>query len=151
MTSRRASVRVAARERARQAKARADAQRQDRERAVQGAQEAFFEGELQRNEALAEADRHETEMARQVRALLELGEPVARVAQLCELTETEVRSLSRRAASADDDRSPAPSAAVPQLPDRPAAAGEGAGEGAGDEDRPARSGDDKIAAAEAVS
>jgi hypothetical protein len=143
MTSRRASVRVAARERARQAKARADAQRQDRELAVQRAQEAFFEAELRRSEALAEAGRHETEMARQVRALLELGEPVARVAQLCELTATEVRSLSRRAASAEEDRSPTTRPAVTELPDRSAAAD--------DEDRPARSGEDEIAAAEAVS
>jgi hypothetical protein len=63
--------------------------------------------------------------------------PVARVAQLCELTATEVRSLSRRAGSAAEDRSPT-RAAVAELPHRPAAAD--------DEDRPGRSDDDEMAA-----
>jgi uncharacterized alpha-E superfamily protein len=65
-----------------------------------------------------------------------------RVAQLCELIATEVRSLSRLAASAEEDRSPTTRAAVTKLPDRSAAADH--------EDRSARSGEDEIAGAGAV-
>lgn len=86
---------VSARERARTAKARLDAQRADREKRVEDAATDFYTASDLRDEALAEIARREQEMAEAIDTLQTDGENFERIAELCGTTTSEVRRLRR--------------------------------------------------------
>ncbi len=100
-TTRKTAGKVSARDRARAAKARLDAQRADRERRIEDAATAYYAAVDARDEALAVAAQREQDMADAVGALQEDGETVDRIADLCETSAKEVRRLLRLGGGAD--------------------------------------------------
>jgi DNA-directed RNA polymerase specialized sigma24 family protein len=105
MMARTSTTKISARERARAAKARLDAEERDHQKLVEDAVVSYYEGEDARDaahEALAAA---ETGRAAAVNALSELGESVTRIASLTGLDASEVRKLKRTASmlGKDDD------------------------------------------------
>lgn len=74
-----------------------DAEKVERERRLYEVVTAFHEARVERDEAIASAGRHEAVMAARLGNLLDMGEPLDRVATLCDLTEAEARGLRRRA------------------------------------------------------
>lgn len=96
-------MKISARERARAAKARLDAEERDHQKLVEDAVVSYYEGDDARDaahEALAAA---ETARAAAVNTLAELGESVTRIASLTGLDATEVRKLKRTATTPDKD------------------------------------------------
>lgn len=96
-------MKISARERARAAKARLDAEERDHQKLVEDAVVSYYEGDDARDaahEALAAA---ETARAAAVNTLAELGESVTRIASLTGLDTTEVRKLKRTATTPDKD------------------------------------------------
>jgi DNA-directed RNA polymerase specialized sigma24 family protein len=105
MMARTSTTKISARERARAAKARLDAEERDHQKLVEDAVVSYYEGEDARDaahEALAAA---ETGRAAAVNAISELGESVTRIASLTGLDASEVRKLKRTASmpGKDDD------------------------------------------------
>lgn len=102
---------VQARERARKAKARLDAQRADHDRKVEAAATQFFEAQGDHEQALEAAASADAAMVSAVGEMVELGLTNAQISMLCELAETEVRAARKRA------RELASSAGQESLPD----------------------------------
>ncbi len=103
---RKTASKVSARERARAAKARLDAQRAEREKRIEDAATVFYEATDRRDVALAEVTVQENAMAQAVMALQADGETVERIAELCGTSPAEIRRLRRLlspAGSAADD------------------------------------------------
>jgi DNA-directed RNA polymerase specialized sigma24 family protein len=101
--ARTSTTKISARERARAAKAKLDAEERDHQKLVEDAVVSYYEGEDARDaahEALAAA---ETARAAAVNALSELGESVTRIASLTGLDASEVRKLKRTASTPDKD------------------------------------------------
>lgn len=101
--ARTSTTKISARERARAAKAKLDAEERDHQKLVEDAVVSYYEGEDARDaahEALAAA---ETARAAAVNTLSELGESVTRIASLTGLDATEVRKLKRTASTTDKD------------------------------------------------
>lgn len=96
MAERRTSKKIAARDRVRQIRARLDAEKAERERRLYEIVTAFHEARVERDEALASAGRHEAAMAAHLGDLVGMDEPLERAATLCDMTESEARSLRRR-------------------------------------------------------
>ncbi|MFF5325116.1 hypothetical protein ACFY2Y_15485 [Janibacter hoylei] len=92
--------------RAREAKAKVDARRAERDQRISQVQTDFFIALAEREEAEEAIARAEDNMARAVQALTasDLKVSVDDVADLCELTTSEVRSLKKRdVASGESD------------------------------------------------
>lgn len=100
--ARTSTTKVTARERARAAKAVLDTERRDHEKAVEDATTTYYEAQDARDAAMAALEDADTARGVAVQALLELGEPPARVAVLVGLSAAEVRKLKRTAAAAED-------------------------------------------------
>ncbi len=101
--ARTSTTKISARERARTAKAKLDAEERDHHKLVEDAVVSYYEGEDARDaahEALATA---ETARAAAVNALSELGESVTRIASLTGLDASEVRKLKRTATTPNKD------------------------------------------------
>lgn len=99
----RGAGKVSARDRARAARAKLDADRAARDRRIEESATAYYVA-LEAREAAEEAAREaEASMAAAVAALLGEGESVERVAALCEISDGDVRRL-RRLAAADEPR-----------------------------------------------
>ena len=90
--------------RAREAKAKVDARRAERDQRISQVQTEFFIALAEREEAEEAIARAEDNMARAVQALTasDLKVSVDDVADLCELTTSEVRSLKKRALSSGE-------------------------------------------------
>lgn len=95
----RGAGKVSARDRARAARARLDADRAARDRRIEESATAYYAGLEAREAAEAAAREAETAMAGAVAALLGEGESIERVAALCDTTEADVRRLRRLAAT----------------------------------------------------
>jgi hypothetical protein len=93
--ARTSTTKVTARERARAAKAVLDAERRDHEKAVEDATTTYYEAQDARDTAITALEAADTACGVAVQALLDLGEPPARVAVLVGLTAAEVRKLKR--------------------------------------------------------
>ena len=101
--ARTSTTKISARERARAARAKLDAEERDHQKLVEDAVVSYYEGEDARDaahEALAAA---ENARAAAVNVLSELGESVTRIASLTGLDATEVRKLKRTASTTDKD------------------------------------------------
>jgi phage terminase small subunit len=101
--ARTSTTKISARERARAAKAKLDAEERDHRKLVEDAVVIYYESEDARDaahEALAAA---ETARAAAVNTLSDLGESVARIASLTGLDPSEVRKLKRTASTPDKD------------------------------------------------
>ncbi len=101
--ARTSTTKVTARERARAAKAVLDAERHDHEKAVEDATTTYYEAQDARDAAATALKDADTARGSAVQALLDLGEPPARVAALVGLTTTEVRKLKRTAATEENN------------------------------------------------
>lgn len=92
------SKKVEARERARAAKARVDARRAARDEEITKVQTAYFVAVADRDEALEAQAHAEQAMARAIAELNDrLGVRVDEIAELCEISQTDVRAFKRRA------------------------------------------------------
>ncbi len=98
--ARTSTTKVTARERARAAKAVLDAERRDHEKAVEDTT-TYYEAEDARDTAITALEAADTARGVAVQALLDLGEPPARVAVLVGLTAAEVRKLKRSTTAED--------------------------------------------------
>lgn len=78
-------------ERARTARLRLDAEREQRDRQIEEAAAAYFSTDDVRSELLRQVQAVETEIAASLRRLRELGESNARIAQLLGITTADVR------------------------------------------------------------
>ncbi len=101
--ARTSTTKVTARERARAAKAVLDAERRDHEKAVEDATTTYYEAQDARDAAAAALKDADTARGSAVQALLDLGEPPARVAALVGLSAADVRKLKRTAAAEDSN------------------------------------------------
>ncbi|GAA3621624.1 hypothetical protein GCM10022199_27650 [Marihabitans asiaticum] len=91
------SKKVEARERARAAKARVDARRAARDEQISEAQTAYYIAVADRDVALESVATAEQDMALSVSKLKDtLGVRPEEIAELCEITQAEVRALSKR-------------------------------------------------------
>jgi len=97
------TTKVTTRERARAAKAVLDAERRDHEKSVEVATTTYYEAQDARDTALTALEDADTARGAAVQALLDLGEPPARVAVLVGLSVAEVRKLKRTAAAEDSN------------------------------------------------
>lgn len=96
-----ANKRVEARKRAREVKARVDAQRAKQEKEISKVQTAFFVATADRDEAQESVAAAEQRMADAVRELSDDHDvSVDELAALCELSATDVRALKKRATPA---------------------------------------------------
>lgn len=86
---------VSARERARAAKAKLDAQQRDHEKLVEDAVTAYYDADDQRTAALAALTAADDGRAAAVTTLVELNEAPQRIAALVGLSTTEIRKLRR--------------------------------------------------------
>ena len=94
------SKKVEARERARAAKAKFDAEREQRDKQITAYTEDYFLAVAERDEAVAAVAAAEATTDGSVVDLIEgLGLPVSEAAQLCDLTVGEVRAMRKRVAS----------------------------------------------------
>lgn len=91
------SKKVAARERARVAKAALDRRRVETDKAIVDATTDFYGAVDAVEEAQALVAAAEAEEVKAVARLAELGQSVSEISSLCGITETEVRALRRRA------------------------------------------------------
>ena len=92
------SSQVAARERARAAKARLDAERAERDKLVEEAATEFYAAEGLMEDLEQQLEEARGSKAGAVVALGQLGEPVDRIAALCGISATEVRALKKAGA-----------------------------------------------------
>lgn len=95
--SARANGMASARAKARQRRAAQDQDRVARERRIEDAAAAFFVQADKRAAALDAVDEVETVMGSLLLTMLDEGEDVERVAELCEVDASDVRRWSRRA------------------------------------------------------
>lgn len=84
---------ITARERARAARLRIDAEREARDRAIEEAAAGFFESSDRRDALAAELTAVERDMGERLDALAELGENAKRIGELLELPAPEQRRL----------------------------------------------------------
>ena len=98
------SRKVEARERARAAKARFDAEREKRDKEITEHSERFFLAAADRDDAREAVARAEADMDATVAAMVDdLGMPAADVARLCDLTSAEVRAMRKRVAARGEE------------------------------------------------
>ena len=88
---------TAARERAREAKAKVDAARVEKDKLIEEQATAYYLGSDEHDKALAAAGEAETKMAAAVLALGDLDVPVQTVATLCGVDARRVRQLRKAA------------------------------------------------------
>ncbi|VXB97100.1 MULTISPECIES: hypothetical protein [Bacteria] len=88
------------RERARQRRAELDAERAQRDAAIEDAASTFFDANDARDELLAKLDAIDLDRALAIQALVELKETNPRIAQLLDIPAAEVRRLRELGASA---------------------------------------------------
>ncbi len=86
---------VSARERARAAKAKLDAEQRDHEKLVEDAVTAYYDAEDKRAAAAAALAAADTARAAAVKTLTDLNEPPKRIAALVGLSPVEIRKLRR--------------------------------------------------------
>ena len=101
--ARTSTTKISARERARAAKAKLDAEERDHQKLVEDAVVSYYEGEDARDAAHEALAASENARAAAVNVLSELGESVTRIASLTGLDATEVRKLKRTASTTDKD------------------------------------------------
>ena len=92
-TASRTASKSDARERARAARLRLDADRAERDRKLEEAATAFFVGDSRRTDLLAQVQEADQEMGRAVTDLVDLGETPNRIATLLGIATSEVRRL----------------------------------------------------------
>lgn len=95
---------VDARRRAREAKARLDAERIERDKKIEETATAFYVAEDKIQDLRDQLTQAETERNVHVHALLDLGETADRVAVLTGLTTKDVRQIKRTAPTANENR-----------------------------------------------
>lgn len=83
--------RIDARERARQARLRVDAEREERDRKIEAAATEYFKADDERGAVVAQLETAQGKVDSAIRALLELGESPRRVAALLEIEPADVR------------------------------------------------------------
>ncbi|VXC49017.1 conserved hypothetical protein [Bacillus mycoides] len=88
------------RERARQRRAELDAERAQRDAAIEDAASTFFDANDARDELLAKLDAIDLDRALAIQALVELKETNPRIAQLLDIPAAEVRRLRELGAGA---------------------------------------------------
>ena len=91
---------VSARERARAAKAKLDAEQRDHGKRVEDAVTAYYDADDQRSAAVAALDTADHNRATAVKTLTDLNEPPKRIAALVGLSTAELRKLRRLLAGA---------------------------------------------------
>ncbi len=101
--ARTSTTRLSARERARAAKAKLDADERDHQKLVEDGVIAYYEAEDAREAAVDAMEAAETARAAAVNTLSELNESVTRIASLTGLDASEVRKLKRTASTSDKD------------------------------------------------
>lgn len=97
-------TKVSARERAREAKARRDAERVARDKEILAAAQSFYEASDAAETARDALEEAESAKAQVIEQLGTLGEQTAAIAQLCSISESEVRALRKRTKSTSKDR-----------------------------------------------
>ncbi len=100
--ARTSTTKLSARERARAAKAKLDADERDHQKLVEDGVIAYYEAEDALESAADAATAAEVARAAAVNTLVELNESVSRIASLTGLDASEVRKLKRAAATPND-------------------------------------------------
>lgn len=96
-------MQIQARERARARKALLDEQRAEHDRKMEGATTDYYAHQSRREVALEEVHAAEAGMASAVGALVDLGLANAEIRLLCDLPETELRAMKKRAREGGDE------------------------------------------------